>query len=218
MVNVNNYILCLTADDMKGNKIIASLFKRISLDRKAYDTKGLIFWINVFNQRKLDLEFEYAHMLKYFNKINCYALFSNSYQYSPNGANELANHYWYNYHLTSVVTRCLSLMDSLYQLINEKYELGIVNEPGFQNKVMNKLKGKNNDLSKFLSGFKNEQAVKQIIKLRNLIVHIYTPIHNENAHVNTNLELSPDKTKLQIDNFLNLLSNNCEEINTLLKK
>ena len=218
MVNLNNYILCLVAGDMKSNDTLDALFKEIRLDKDVSNEIKVKFWINSFEQRMMDLEYEYVHMLKYYNKIDCYDLFSTSAKNSSDRDKDLANHYWYNYHMTSVVTRCLSVIDNLYQLINEKYELKVENKPGFQNKIISKLKRKNGRLNKCLSEFKNEQAVKQMIELRNTVVHIYTPINNKELNTKLNdWNLSADKTKLIIDDFLRLLNNNFGEIKIFLE-
>jgi len=88
---------------------------------------------------------------------------------------QLGVHYWFSYHVESILSRIIGAFDLLYHIINVKYELDVKPDLSFRKNVLLKLKDKNMDLYTFMNKIRNNRRNRKANGLRNNFVHNQAP-------------------------------------------
>ena len=111
-----------------------------------------------FNNRSFDLSNNYVMLMSYYNAgIPDDEWFispgkeGQSIQYFPHFEEKhYIHHYWFGFYMESYFTRFSGMIDTVYHLINTKYNFDIEPGLGFVGKVLKKLEAVDNDLYDYL--------------------------------------------------------------------
>ena len=193
-MDILDYQLILEKGDIR--KLSGDLdehFEKLQLELPSKDSYGgfisffenmeLEYSIREFNNRKCSLVINYALAKKYLDKgipdapyykvpgkngtgISYFPLFEDEHY---------VNHYWYGFYMESFYFRFEGLLDAIYHILKQKYDLNIPTKNGFQQAVLKKVKIKEPDLYNFLKSFKENNAYIDMKKIRNDITHNYSP-------------------------------------------
>ena len=83
--------------------------------------------------------------------------------------------YWFGFYMDSFYTRFFGLIDTIYHILNVKYNLEVPEKLGFNKEVSKRLRYYENDLVKYLDKVRNEDIYKKVLEFRNNITHNYRP-------------------------------------------
>jgi len=148
-----------------------------------HEDMELNYLIRDFNNKKFSLKINYALAKKYLEK----GIPDTPYYQSPgkNGSGvsyfplfqeeNYVNHYWYGFYIEAFYFRFEGLVDSIYHIVNSKFNLGISTGVGFQNKILKKLKIENPPLALTLENIKKDDVYMKAKHIRNDITHNFSP-------------------------------------------
>lgn len=125
------------------------------------------YWIKEFNNRAFDLVNSYVMMMYYYNMgipdeewYISPGKNDESFQYFPHFEEEhFCYLYWFGFYMDTYYSKFFSLFDTIYHLLNIKFEFNIENSIGFQKRIMKKLEAEDRDLFKFLKSVKENNDV-----------------------------------------------------------
>lgn len=149
----------------------------------AFQEIELDYWVKEFNNRTFDLVNCYVMLMYYYGK----GIPDKEWYISPGKNGESVQYfpyfeekhyvylYWFGFYMDSYYTKFFSLIDTIYHLINIKYGFGIENSLGFNRKISNELKIKDNELYEFLDSIRINETYLKVSEFRNNITHNYRP-------------------------------------------
>lgn len=143
----------------------------------------LKYWIREFNNRSFDLSNTYAILINYYNMgipdKEWYIYPENkgqSVQYFPHFEDKhYAYLYWFGFYMDSFYTRFFGLIDTIYHILNVKYQLEVPEKLGFNKEVSDKLRKYDSDLVKYLNDVRKYDTYIKVSEFRNNITHNYRP-------------------------------------------
>lgn len=150
----------------------------LEIDNMEYD-----HWKAEYNSRVTDLINTYALMSFYYQKgipdenWTSYPSPNRKIQF-PDFKEEHYNYlYWFSFYLESYYTRFFGIIDTLYHLVNVKYELSISPKSGFNGEVVKEIKKTDKDLGQKLrkKTLLKDRVFEQADKYRNNLTHNYRP-------------------------------------------
>ncbi|TWI57055.1 Cthe_2314 family HEPN domain-containing protein [Halalkalibacter nanhaiisediminis] len=154
------------------------------LDLFGYDNGvELKYWVREYNNRAFDLTQNYTLLKSYFDA----GIPDDEWYISPgkNGASisyfphfeerHFANLYWFGFYMESFFTRAEGLIDTVYHLVNVKFNLGVEPKLGFRKKVLNELETVDKDLFDYLNDLPQNIKFKKMNEYRNNLVHNFRP-------------------------------------------
>lgn len=148
-----------------------------------HEDMELDYLIRDFNNKRFSLIINYALAKKYLEK----GIPDNPYYQSPgkNGSGvsyfplfkeeHHANHYWYGFYVEAFYFRFEGLIDSIYHIVNSKFNLEISTGVGFQSKILKKIKIENPSLALTLKNIKKNDIYIKAKNIRNDITHNFSP-------------------------------------------
>jgi len=166
-------------------------FKNMELQIGGKKTYGILqgkemeydFWLIEYNNRILDLINAYVLTSFYYNKGIPDERWTSSPRpgFNVNFPDFKEEHhsyaYWFDFYLESYYTKFFGIIDTLYHLVNLKYELFIEPKPRFNAIVLKKLSEIEEELaSKLLKeNLKKDSAFETADQYRNDLTHNYRP-------------------------------------------
>jgi hypothetical protein len=140
-------------------------------------------WKAEYNSRVTDLINTYVLMSFYYQKgipdenWTSYASPNRKIEFPDFKEEHYSYLYWFSFYLESYYTRFFGIIDTLYHLVNIKYELSIRPKSRFNEKVVNRIKAIDNNLSEKLNknNLKKDETFAQADKYRNNLTHNYRP-------------------------------------------
>lgn len=172
----------------------ASAFEKISLEESnsqptLADIFGLNngvklkYWIKEFNNRSFDLTANYTLLKSYYDAgIPDDVWFispgknGQGVQYFPHfEEHHFANLYWFGFYMESFFTRAEGLIDTVYHLVNVKFNLGVEPKLGFRRNILNEVETTDIKLFDYLKALPQNQKFKKMNDYRNNLVHNFRP-------------------------------------------
>ncbi|TQS00066.1 Cthe_2314 family HEPN domain-containing protein [Paenibacillus ottowii] len=193
-----------------------------------YHGINLSYWIREFNNRIFDLITNYTLLKSYYDAgipdeewYKSPGDNGESIQYFPHFKEEhFGNLYWFSFYMDSYYTRFEGVIDSVYHLVNVKYQFDVETTLGFRIRVMKKLKTKDSDLYAYLNSLPENPVFKEIKDFRNNIVHNFRPNQVDSGLSKTKNEDGSTTYSMGIGNYTSsseFLNNINESLDLLLE-
>jgi hypothetical protein len=141
------------------------------------------YWLREFNNRSFDMITSYVMMMFYYDK----GIPDDEWYISPGKTGKSIDYfphfeerhfiylYWFGFYMDSYYTKYFSLIDTIYHLVNIRYDLEVPSKLGFKSEISKKLKSVDTELHDFLNSLRNNTTLGKITDFRNNIVHNYRP-------------------------------------------
>lgn len=143
----------------------------------------LTYWKKEFNNRAGDLQTSYVMMMHYYKQ----GIPDDEWYISPGKKGNTVDYfphfnlrhfgllYWYGFYLDGYLSRFTGLIDSIYHLINAKYDFRVKEDLSFKRNVLSQLKNKDRGLHDYLDNLKSNGIYKKTNEIRNSFMHNYRP-------------------------------------------
>lgn len=83
--------------------------------------------------------------------------------------------YWFGFYMDSYYSRYSGILDTIYHLINIKYDFNVESALGFRKEILKQLKTRDKELFEFLDSIKTNNVYLRVNEFRNNITHNFRP-------------------------------------------